>query len=239
MLAVGRNEHSTHTHFTAEDAMLRRVRLQAQRAADLIDRLPSKCRSTKAARSIWLSDRHRPAHPVLHLGAQHQPLRRGSSGIRGSTPRRTARDPPIVRRLPGAAAPDQIDRAVHRDPMQPGAEVRARLEPAELLVGPQKVSWTTSSASEGLPVIRCASRRQRGYGAPRAPEKPRCLRRGPARRRRRPFAASDWLDGGWGLRLAGVRSGEETTGRGQRPPAASCRPGPDSSGVTPTEGPTV
>ena len=33
---------------------------------------------------------------------------------------------------------NQVDRAVHRDPVQPGAEVRPRLEPAQLLVGLQK-----------------------------------------------------------------------------------------------------
>ena len=78
--------------------------------------------------------------------------------------------------------------------MQPRPEVGARLEAAELFVGLQE------SLLDHVLGVRCDCRssgapagRQRGCGAPRAPGKLRYLRRGPARRRRRPCAASELL----------------------------------------------
>ena len=42
------------------------------------------------------------------------------------------------RGFPVRPRPDQVDRTVHRDPVQPGAEVRARFEASQLLVCPQE-----------------------------------------------------------------------------------------------------
>ena len=112
--------------------------------------------------------------------------------------------------------------------MQPGPEIRARLETAQLLVGLQKSLLDDVLGILRMPVIRCASRRQRGYAARRAPEKLRYPRRGPARRQRRPFAASNCLDGSWrawvswrGADGSSAIAGGDLADSGYRP---KCRP---------------
>jgi hypothetical protein len=44
----------------------------------------------------------------------------------------------VVRVLPVWPRPNQIDRTVHGNPVEPRAEVRTRLEPSELLVSLEK-----------------------------------------------------------------------------------------------------
>jgi hypothetical protein len=44
----------------------------------------------------------------------------------------------VVRRFPVRPRADEVDRAVHRDAVNPGAEVRPRLESTQLLVRLQK-----------------------------------------------------------------------------------------------------
>ena len=100
---------------------------------------PSKWRSTNAARSRWLSADIAVVDAILDFGAQHQSLRCALPAVVDGV---GAADLFEVRRVVSRFAvrprPNQVDRAVHGDAVQPGAEVRPRLEAAQLLVGLQE-----------------------------------------------------------------------------------------------------
>src|SRR5260221_12190430 len=69
-------EREPHLAHRAEDAVFRRVRLQAERAADLLDRLPLEVTEHERGALHVRQPLHRAADFFLDLGAQHETLRR-------------------------------------------------------------------------------------------------------------------------------------------------------------------
>ena len=97
---------------------------------------PSKWRSVNVARSISVSSAIAPAEPLPDLDAEQRALGRG--------PLVAGRDRGAFQRLrllgdlalrPGA---QQVDGAVRGNAVQPRPDVRARLEPVELPIGPEE-----------------------------------------------------------------------------------------------------
>src|SRR5688572_13332301 len=103
--------------------------------------------------------RHRRLHPVAHLDARHQALRRGADVPSDCRLRRSElfQDVVLLALLSLRPRAKQVHRAVPRNAVQPGAEARAFLEPVQLAVALQECFLTTSSASAWLPVIRNAT----------------------------------------------------------------------------------
>ena len=84
--------------------------------------------------------RHRvvDARPAPRCSASAAPAVRAASRVDGLAGAELLEVGGVVRRFPMRPRTNQVDRAVHRDAVQPGAEVRPRLESAQLLVGLQK-----------------------------------------------------------------------------------------------------
>ena len=153
-----RPECTPHLRDRAEDAVPGRLAFCP--STPLISSIDccSRCRSVKAARSSGVSSCHHAFDPGSHL-----------------SPRRLALGPGRRARQPGQqrlglavllgddvfrAPANHVDRAVGGDAVQPRCRTRPvpRIAPARCTPA-RSVSWTTSSASASLPVMRYATRK--------------------------------------------------------------------------------
>src|SRR5436190_8289374 len=119
-----------------EHAVLGRAGAEPERFADFVDRPSFVVAERKGGALQRAHQRQGVLHLAIDFGAFSERLRIRHLG-RGKLRRclqRLAAD--LI--VPGLAGTHQIHRAVRRDPVEPRAEVRARLEPAKLAVRPQK-----------------------------------------------------------------------------------------------------
>ena len=134
-----RFERRAHLADRAEDAVLGRVRLEPERSADVLDRVAFEVPQDEG-RPLALAERgHRRVDAILNFGTQHESLRCVLPALFASL--LAAHGFEVRRVVPCFLVrprPNQVDRAIHGDAMQPGPEVRPRLESAQLLVGLEK-----------------------------------------------------------------------------------------------------
>lgn len=111
------------------------------------------------------SARHRVLHALADLEAGHQAIRRHRvlACVTASCGCHLFEGLVLFRLLPPRPAPEQVHRAVHRDPVQPGAEARPSLEASELPVRLEKRLLddvlgvlTIAGHAEGQPVDAAA-----------------------------------------------------------------------------------